>query len=356
MVSLEKLMDTQRAREERIRVLVADNTRIHTQLLADALKRDHGLDVISAEADSHGLIATAAAHKADVLLISSNLDEDPRRAFEVLRELRTSHPQVRAVILLDSSKREFILRAFRAGARGIFSRHESVDSLCKCVRSVHEGQIWASSLQMSFAVEALASSPTVRAVDANGLDLLSKREMEVVHSLAEGLTNREIAERLGLSQHTIKNYLFRVFDKLGVSSRVELLFMTLSQGGPTQSLFSSLLANPANGNRHDEATLALFQKAAEQGLPTAQLALAQLYSTRRAGPKDLVHAYMWFLVANEQITRAKNHVNKTMTMEQLLEAEQRAAEWMRKARKIPPSSIEGPPEHLARREKGTTTA
>src|SRR5271170_5655288 len=304
MASPEKPMETQRAREERIRVLVADNTRIHTQLLADALKRDHGLDVISADSDSHGLIAAAAAHKADVLLISSNLDEEPLRAFEVVRELRGSHPQIRAVMLLDSSKREVILQAFRAGARGIFSRHESVDSLCKCVRSVHEGQIWASSGQMSFAVEALASSPTVRAVDANGLDLLSEREMEVVHSLAEGLTNREIAERLGLSQHTIKNYLFRVFDKLGVSSRVELLFMTLSQASPTQSLLPSLLSDPANGGRHDEATIAVCQKAAEEGLPTAQLALAQLYAARGASPKDPVHAYMWFLVASEQISRS----------------------------------------------------
>ena len=336
-------MDNQRAREERIRVLVADNTRIHTQLLADALKRDHGLDVISSDSDSHGLIAAAAAHKADVLLLSSNLDEEPHRAFEVLRELRASHPRIRAVVLMDSSKREFILQAFRAGARGIFSRHESVDSLCTCVRSVHEGQIWANSLQMSFAVEALASSPTVRAVDANGLDLLSKREMEVVRSLSEGLTNREIAERLGLSQHTIKNYLFRVFDKLGVSSRVELLFMTLSHASPAQSLLPALLATPTNGNHHDEATLAICQKAAEQGLPTAQLAVAQLYSARRATPKDLVYAYMWFLIASEQITRAKNHLNQSMTMEQLLEAEQRAAEWIRKARKIPPASIENPP-------------
>src|SRR5277367_1198966 len=278
-------MDSQGTRDERIRVLVADNTRIHTQLLADALKRDRGLDVLSADSDSHALIATAAAHKADVLVISSNLDEESHRAFEVVRELRASHPQIRAVMLLDSSKREFILNAFRAGARGIFSRHESVDSLCKCVRSVQEGQIWASSLQMSFAVEALAASPTVRAVDANGLNLLSKRETEVVHSLAEGLTNREIAERLGLSQHTIKNYLFRVFDKVGVSSRVELLFMTLSQSGPAQSLLPSLLSDPANGGRHDEATIAVCQKAAEEGLPTAQLALAQLYAARRASPK-----------------------------------------------------------------------
>jgi two-component system nitrate/nitrite response regulator NarL len=349
-------METQRAREERIRVLVADNTLIHTQLLADALKRDHGLDVISADSDSRSLIATAAAHKADVLLISSNLDEEPRRAFEVLRELRASHPRIRAVMLLDSSKREVILHAFRAGARGIFSRHEPVESLCKCVRSVHEGQIWASSVQMSLAVEALASSPTVRAVDANGLDLLSKRELEVVRSLAEGLTNREIAERLGLSQHTIKNYLFRVFDKLGVSSRVELLFMTLSQTSPAQSLLPSLLANLTNGNGHDEATLAICQKAAEQGLPTAQLALAHLYSARRTGPKDLVHAYMWFLIANEQITRAKNHVNKTMSMEQLLEAEQRAAEWMKKTKRIPPSSTEDPPEHRPTRQQGVTSA
>jgi DNA-binding NarL/FixJ family response regulator len=336
-------METQVAREKRIRVLVADNTRIHTQLLADALKRDHGLDVISSDSDSHGLIAAAAAHKADVLLLSSNLDEEPLRAFEVLREIRASHPQIRAVMLLDSSKREPILHAFRAGARGIFSRHESVDSLCKCVRSVHEGQIWASSQQMSFAVEALASSPTVRAVDAKGLDVLSKREMEVVRCVAEGLTNREIAERLVLSQHTIKNYLFRVFDKLGVSGRVELLFMTLSQASSSHSLVASLFASPGNGARHDKATLAICEKSAEQGLPTAQIALAQLYAARRAGPMDLVHAYMWFLIAGEQITQAKNHLNQSMTMEQLLEAEQRAAEWIRKMRKIPPSSIENPP-------------
>jgi len=349
-------METQGTRDERIRVLVADNTRIHTQLLADALKRDHGLDVISLDSDSPNLIASAVAHQARVLVISSNLDEESHRAFEVLRELRRAHPEIRAVMLMDSSKREFILHAFRSGARGIFSRHESVESLCKCVRSVHEGQIWASSLQMSFAVEALASSPTFRAVDANGLDLLSKREMEVVRSLAEGLTNREIAERLGLSQHTIKNYLFRVFDKLGVSSRVELLFMTLSQVGPAQSLLPALLSGPSSDNPHDEATLALCSKAAEQGLPTAQFALAQIYAARRSGPKDLVQAYMWYLIVNEQISRAKNNINKTMTMEQLLEAEQRAAEWMRKTRKIPPASTEDEAHHPAKRERDTSTA
>jgi DNA-binding NarL/FixJ family response regulator len=348
----------QTGRERKVRVLVADDTRIHTQLLADVLKRDGGLDVFSSDSDSHNLITAAVAHRVEVLVISSNLDEEPHRAFEVLRELRQAHPEIRAVMLMDSSKPEFILHAFRAGARGIFSRNESIESLCKCVRSVHEGQIWASSQQMSFAVEALAATPTVRAVDANGLDLLSKREMEVVRSLAEGLTNREIAERLGLSQHTIKNYLFRVFDKLGVSSRVELLFMTLSQGGPSQSLLPSLLGSPNVGTGRDEATLALCQKAAEQGLPAAQFALAQIYSARRSGPKDLVQAYMWYRIVSELISGAKENINKTMTMEQLLEAEQRAAEWirMRKTRKIPPTSIEDPADLQTRTGRDTSTA
>jgi two-component system, NarL family, nitrate/nitrite response regulator NarL len=244
----------QGSEEETIRVLVADDTRIHTQLLADALRRDRFLEVISSPSHSRDLIEAASLHRFDVLVISSNLDEDSVRGFEVLRELRSTRCDLRAIMLLDSSKREAILQAFRSGARGIFSRHDSVETLCECVRSVHQGEVWANSQQMSFAVEALASSPTVRAVDANGLNLLSKRELEVVLCLAEGLTNREIAERLGLSQHTIKNYLFRVFDKLGVSSRLELLFMTLAQpvvpqlGGPA-------FENSNNGKKRNSDAL-----------------------------------------------------------------------------------------------------
>src|SRR5277367_361891 len=332
-------MDSQGTRDERIRVLVADNTRIHTQLLADALKRDRGLDVLSADSDSHALIATAAAHKADVLVISSNLDEESHRAFEVVRELRASHPQIRAVMLLDSSKREFILNAFRAGARGIFSRHESVDSLCKCVRSVQEGQIWASSLQMSFAVEALAASPTVRAVDANGLNLLSKRETEVVHSLAEGLTNREIAERLGLSQHTIKNYLFKVFDKLGVSSRMELLCLTLTQPAEQAAAIPGGMIGGTNSlERADGSDLAAQERAAEQGAPHAQMALAQMYSQGKQVEKNPVAAYTWYLAAEQTmvemkdvISHAKRKLAESLTTEEILEAQQKAAARLKKS-------------------------
>jgi DNA-binding NarL/FixJ family response regulator len=212
-----------------VRVLVADSSRIHTQLMSDALKRDPGLHVVAWDGQIAGLIATVLAENVDVLAVSCVMDAQPFRGLELVRELLTVRPGSRAVVLLDSQERDLVVEAFRSGARGVFSRDESVESFRKCIQRVHEGQIWANTRQVEYVIEVLASSPTIRAVDGKGLKLLSKRENEVVRYLAQGLTNREIAERMDLSQHTIKNYLFRVFDKLGVSSRVELLFMTLNQ-------------------------------------------------------------------------------------------------------------------------------
>ena len=115
----------------------------------------------------------------------------------------------------------------------------------KCLRRVHQGQIWANSEQVALLVQALASSHTIDAVDARGMNLLSKREMDIVRSVAQGLTNREIAERLDLSPHTIKNSLFRIFDKLGASNRVELLFMTMCQDCQPQPALQYFLETTA---------------------------------------------------------------------------------------------------------------
>jgi two-component system nitrate/nitrite response regulator NarL len=315
-----------------IRVLVADNSLIHTQSVADALRRDRDLEVLSSDPDVKAVIEAALKHNVDVLVISSNLDEQANRGFEIVRELHASRPELRAVVLIDSSKTEVILEAFRAGARGVFTRFGSIETLCKCVRCVHRGQIWADSQQTSVALEALASSHTVRAVDAKGLSLLTKREMEIVQSLAEGLTNREIADRLGLSKHTVKNYLFRVFDKLGASNRIEVLFMTLSQS-------SHALKHYTDGSLQDSSTLAKCQQAAEQGAPIAQLALAQMFWNRKSSSKDIVQAYKWYLIASGQVSQTSKAVSRAMTMEQLLRAEQMAADWLSKAQKMPAASI-----------------
>lgn len=212
-----------------VRVLVADSSRIHTQLMSDALKRDPLLSVVAWNGHASGLVSTVMAERVDVLAVSCSMEGQPFRGLELVRDLLTEKPAARAVVLLDSPDRDLVIEAFRAGARGVFSREGSVESFCKCIHRVHQGQIWANTRQVEFVLETLAASPTLRMAGGKGLKVLSKRENEVVRYLAQGLTNREIAQRMDLSQHTIKNYLFRVFDKLGVSSRVELLFMALSQ-------------------------------------------------------------------------------------------------------------------------------
>ena len=313
-----------------IRVLVCEDNRVHTELLADALKRDGSLQVTTSPAGSESLTTRLDLDDVDVLLISSNLDSRPGRGFEVLREVRALHAGLRAVVLLDGKQGEMILEAFRAGARGIFSKDESIETLGKCLRKVHEGQIWANTEQITTLVHALASSHNIRAVDAKGLNLLSKRETEVVRGVALGLSNREIAERLHLSQHTVKNTLFRIFDKLGVSSRVELLFMTLSQERHAQSALQYFINERAYEGLRDDATLAACRDAAMHGVLIAQVALAQFFADQKSDPDAALQAYIWSSIAAEQISQLSKMLAKGLSLDQLLKAEEMASERLSK--------------------------
>ena len=132
-------------------------------------------------------------------------------------------------MLLDCARRDLVLEAFRVGARGVFCRSDPLKMLPRCVRSVHGGQVWANAEQIGFVFDAFAEAPVTRLVSAEGEPLLSAREQQVVRFVAEGLGNREIATELNLSEHTVKNYMFHIFNKLGISSRVELVLYAANQ-------------------------------------------------------------------------------------------------------------------------------
>jgi DNA-binding NarL/FixJ family response regulator len=326
-----------------ISVVVADGTRIHTQLLADALRNDRGLQVVAAASNSEELLAAITRVPIDVAVISHNLDNQPGHGTQVLREMRALRPQIKGIILLDSSKPQEVMECFRAGARGIFSKQERLESLCKCIRAVYDGQIWARSDDLDQALEAFANAPLVCATNHKGIELLSARERQVIQHVAGGLSNREIAHALDLSPHTVKNYLFRIFDKLGVSSRTELLYLTMnnSQTQPAD--------NAHEGSHSFSATI----RAAEAGDPCAQLRLAEHFSQTKEVPDNedkenkglqpaSISAYMWYLLAEkaalpmvEQIEEGKKNIRETMSPQQLAEAEDRAAAWLRTTKKHP---------------------
>jgi two-component system nitrate/nitrite response regulator NarL len=215
--------------QPRVRVLAADSSSMTTQLLVDALGRDDQFQMIESPSDAAAILALVEKEKPQVAVISANLGGPTLRGFDLVREIRVQSPGTRVIVLLDSSERASVTEAFRAGAQGVFCRTEPFRLLAKCIQCVDNGQIWASSSQLQFVLGALSQPPLAGCLNVNG-GLLSAREADVVRCVAEGLSNREIAQRLKLTEHTVKNYLFRIFDKLGVSSRVEVVLYAFRHG------------------------------------------------------------------------------------------------------------------------------
>ena len=207
----------------RIRVVVAESTRMNSQLLVEALAQDCRLEVTGIEPKQASILAAVVQARPDVILLSSALEDRGTQGFDLARQISIGSPGTRVIVLMDISHPEAVVQAFRCGAHGIFSRTESSKSLAKCIHSVHQGQVWANSTELGYVIEALKGSEPVRLAESEDRAILSKREQDVVCCVAEGLSNREIASRLKLTEHTVKNYLFRIFDKLGVSSRVEVV-------------------------------------------------------------------------------------------------------------------------------------
>jgi DNA-binding NarL/FixJ family response regulator len=209
-------------------VLVVTPDNMTSELLKNAFAhRRKGFTVETLTGSSQKIIGELDAHKADVALISDELQDGPEAGMKVLQKTRDSNG-TSAIMLLKSSKPEHVVKAFRDGARGVFYRSHSLKSLSECIQAVHRGQIWASNEDLEHLIRALSHSNPLRLNNSNGMPLLTRREEDVVRLVADGLKNREIAQRLKVKEHSIRNYLYRIFEKLGVSSRVELILYAFS--------------------------------------------------------------------------------------------------------------------------------
>ena len=248
-------------KQDRLRVLAVDSTSMSTQLLVEALARDAQFQMIESPSNAAAILDSTNREKPHVVVISAKLGEDHAGGLDLLRELRTQSPSPRVIVLLDSSERPTVVAAFRAGAQGVFCRTETFRSLAKCIQCVGAGQVWASGSELQFVLEAL-TQPALAHFSGKGESLLSPREIDVVRCLAEGLTNRGIAQRLKLTEHTVKNYLFRIFDKLGVSSRVEVVLYALSAGTvhPAGASSTRGLARPSASVRAKPVTPVAMRK------------------------------------------------------------------------------------------------
>jgi DNA-binding NarL/FixJ family response regulator len=217
-------------RPKNIGVLVADSDRMHGQLMTGALRRRPEFRVSTCRVDLDSVLRALAEDTVHVILVNAHND------MTLVRSLHLSHPHIAKVLLLGTSDRDAVINAFRAGARGVFCFTEApFRLLCKCIQRVYQGQVWVSNRDVEYLLEVVTQVPSLRVVNSRGVQLLTPREEQVVALVADGLSNRAVAQELGLSEHTIKKYLFRIFDKVGVSTRVELVLYAVANGAARQA-------------------------------------------------------------------------------------------------------------------------
>jgi len=229
-------MSLSAATSDAIAVLIADSNHMQSQLLISALRRHPEFDIAACPMDTVSLLRSVAEKVPRVALLSLSSAANLSETVMALRRFHLSHPAIPKVLLADSVDRDIVISAFRSGARGIFSITDAnLRLLCKCLLRVAAGQIWASTEQLNYILELISEVPSLRVLNSSGNRLLTPREEQVVALVAEGLGNRQIARELNLSEHTIKKYLFRIFEKLGISTRVELVLYAVNNGDPRQA-------------------------------------------------------------------------------------------------------------------------
>jgi DNA-binding NarL/FixJ family response regulator len=205
-----------------------------SDLLAHAFVSDSRYEAVAIQADE--LLRAVSMSEIDLVVIAADLSSDWGSGFHLAETVSRNYPETYIVMILSNPSQDTVVNAFRAGARGVFSRQQPMAEFLDCVEHVRKGFIWAGRGETNSLLEAFRSLVIPSAFSESDLPTLTARELEVVQHAAKGMTNKVIANEMRLSEHTVKNYLFRAFAKLGVSSRVELLFYLTNRGHTFEAL------------------------------------------------------------------------------------------------------------------------
>jgi two-component system, NarL family, nitrate/nitrite response regulator NarL len=183
------------------------------------LETEAGVSVVAEAGDGNEAVRCVAEHQPDVLLL--DLEMPRATGLDALRQIQQANARVRTVILTAAISNTDVVTALTLGAYGVVLKDISASSLCDCVRSVARGKHWIGHEHLRDLVGALREFPAT-APPPTPAETLTPRELEIVAAVLDGATNRDIATGLSVSAQTVKNHLSHVFNKLGVSSRLEL--------------------------------------------------------------------------------------------------------------------------------------
>ena len=188
---------------------------------------------------------------ADLVVISGELDPRGPSGLHLAECVLRGHPGVPIVVILARSTPNSVLSAFRSGARGVVSREQPIALILQCIDHVRKGLIWAAGKEADLLLDVVRNLPAPSLMGSDPASPLTARELQIVQGAAAGKTNKIIAQELNLSEHTVKNYLFRIFEKLGITSRIELLFYLTFRGHALGA--SGVVEYDAGAQSHSDA-------------------------------------------------------------------------------------------------------
>jgi two-component system nitrate/nitrite response regulator NarL len=200
-----------------IKILIADDHVIFRDGLRKLLDSDEEITVVGEATNGAQCIKMLGNLKPDILLLDLRMPD--KSGLAVLEEVNFDTVPTRVIILTAAEDDREVIRAMRLGARGVVLKQSATEVLLKSIHRVHAGEIWLDNRRTAAVINAFS---TAEAAPRRGRPLVSDREKEIVQLVVQGFRNKEIGVKLFISEQTVKNHLHNIFDKLGVSDRLEL--------------------------------------------------------------------------------------------------------------------------------------
>ena len=227
-----------------IRVILADTQAIFRAGLRKIFALEDDIRVVGQAETLAQALSAIKKFSADVVILESELAANP---VEAVADLLRQSAEVRVVVVTPASDEVLTLELFRRGAHGIVSREVEPELLVDCLRKVAAGETWLDSKGVHWVMEAYRNQNT-RPSGSRPKVQLTPKETLIVSCVTQGMKNREIASRVGTTEQVVKNYLRKVYDKLGVADRLELALYCLNHHVVDNAKIPPLPASPTNGN------------------------------------------------------------------------------------------------------------
>lgn len=223
-------------RSQPIRIVIADDHPIFRDGLRRLLEAEPDLKVVGEASDGAEAVQLTRQFKPDILLLDLAMPRHP--GLEALRDLSTGGSNsVRVILLTAAAEKNQIVEALQLGARGVVLKDSATQLLLKSIYTVMAGEYWVGRESVSNLVQYLRTLVQSSGEDARQKKFgLTPRELEIVSAVVAGYSNKEIAEYFKISEDTVKHHLSNIFDKLGVSTRLELALFAVNQSLPLKNI------------------------------------------------------------------------------------------------------------------------